>query len=113
MLCAPGGEIGQGGSLIEMCWRLIDVSAPVSGLFRTAGLITGFISHREKKSIVAERAGVYSSDTDINAVPRIYLIFVILSVRIKLNWRINPDCSVITCTSGVEFPWECSDSKQC
>lgn len=48
-LC-PGGEIGQGGLLIEMCWRLIDVSAPVSGLFRTAVLIAGFTSHKEKKN---------------------------------------------------------------
>lgn len=48
-LCALclGGEIGRGGLLIEMCWRLIDVSAPVSGLFRTAVLIAGFTSHRE------------------------------------------------------------------
>lgn len=46
-LC-PGGEVGQGGLLIEMCWRLIDVSAPVSGLFRTAVLIAGFTSHRER-----------------------------------------------------------------
>lgn len=49
-LC-PGGEIGQGGLLIEMCWRLIDVSAPVSGLFWTAVLIAGFTSHKEKKKI--------------------------------------------------------------
>lgn len=68
VLGAPGGEIGQGGSLIEMCWRLIDVSAPVSGLFRTAVLIAGFTSHREKKkSIAALGAGVYSSQADINA----------------------------------------------
>lgn len=71
-LCAlcPGGEIGQGGSLIEMCWRLIDVSAPVSGLFRTAVLIAGFTSHREKKSIVAGRARVYSLQADVNALQR-------------------------------------------
>lgn len=66
----PEGEIGQGGLLIEMCWRLIDVSAPVSGLFRTAVLIAGFTSHREKKSIVAGGAGVYSLRADINAWQR-------------------------------------------
>lgn len=67
----PGGEIGQGGSLIEMCWRLIDVWAPVSGLFRTAVLIAGFTSHREKKkSIVARGAGAYSLQADINAEQR-------------------------------------------
>lgn len=72
-LCAlrPGGEIGRGGLLIEMCWRLIDVSAPVSGLFRTAVLIAGFTSHREeKKSIVAGGAMVYSLQADINAWQR-------------------------------------------
>lgn len=73
-LCALclGGEIGRGGLLIEMCWRLIDVSAPVSGLFRTAVLIAGFTSHREGggKSIVVGGAMVYSLLADINARQR-------------------------------------------
>lgn len=55
-LC-PGGEIGQGGLLIEMCWRLIDVSTPVSGLFRTALLIAGFTSHKEKKKKINSGSG--------------------------------------------------------
>lgn len=60
-LCALclGGEIGRGGLLIEMCWRLIDVSAPVSGLFRTAVLIAGFTSHREGGGKINSSWGSY------------------------------------------------------
>ncbi len=52
----PGGQIGQGGALIETCRRLIDVLALVSGLFQTTMLIAGFRSRREK-SIWLERSG--------------------------------------------------------
>lgn len=80
-MCAlcPEGEIGPGGLLIEMCWRLIDVSAPVSGLFRTTVLIAGFTSHREgeKKSMVAGATRVYSLQADINAFAEESVIFII------------------------------------
>ncbi len=45
----PGGQIGQGGALIETCRRLIDVLALVSGLFQTTMLIAGFRSRRENQ----------------------------------------------------------------
>ena len=43
------GTDRPGGTLIEMCWRLIDVLALVSGLFQTTVLIAGFTSHRKNQ----------------------------------------------------------------
>ncbi|MEQ2160736.1 hypothetical protein GOODEAATRI_002490 [Goodea atripinnis] len=84
-LC-PKGEIGPGGLLIEMCWRLIDVSAPVSGLFRTVLLIAGFTSHEGKKINNSwNNSCLFFASNQCFAEEGVILSFVILSSLISQN----------------------------
>lgn len=59
----PMGQIGLHGTLIEMCWRLIDVLALVVGLFQTTALLV--LLHMEKKSIMVREIRKYSLQANV------------------------------------------------